>query len=59
MYSRNYITFRKNRYEKHILTNKHLKQYEKNKENSENEHICLHCNKSYKHYKSLLGREKT
>lgn len=56
----NYITFRKNDYEKHILTNKHLKQYEKNKEkNSENEHICLHCNKSYKHYKSLLRHEKT
>lgn len=56
----NYITFRKNDYDKHILTNKHIKQHEKNKgNNSEPIYSCCHCSKSYKHLKSLVRHEKT
>ena len=56
----NYITFRKNDYDKHILTNKHIKQHEKNKgNNTEPIYSCCHCSKSYKHLKSLVRHEKT
>ena len=56
----NYITFRKNDYDKHVLTNKHIKQHAKTQEeNIEPVHVCTHCNKSYKHFKSLYRHEKT
>ena len=56
----NYITFRKNDYDKHILTNKHIKQHAKaQEENVEPVYACTHCNKSYKHFKSLCRHEKT
>ena len=57
----NYITFRKNDYDKHITTNKHRKLVNDDiigNNNSTHEHICQNCNKSYKHYKSLVRHEK-
>lgn len=58
----NYITFRKNDYDKHITTNKHRKLVNTDLtiEKDDNEHhICQKCNKGYKHYKSLVRHEKT
>ena len=56
----NYITFRKNDYDKHILTNKHIKLHDKDKDmNTGTLYSCCHCNKSYKHLKSLVRHEKT
>ena len=55
----NYITFRKNDYDKHILTNKHIKQNEKpNCDAIFETNLCSHCSKSYKHFKSLVRHEK-
>ena len=44
----NYITFRKNDYDKHILTNKHIKLHDKDKDMNTGTLFICHCNKSYK-----------
>lgn len=56
----NYITFRKNDYEKHITTSKHIKKHNIIDGICDDSfHNCSFCSKSYKHFKSLVRHEKT
>ena len=53
----NYRTTRKNDYEKHKTTSKHLRIMNIN-EISKTKHKCCCCNKEYKHQRSLIRHEK-
>ena len=55
----NYITFRKNDYDKHLTTNKHRKLILNNDNVEKKCFYCSKCSKQYKHLKSLTRHQKT
>ena len=55
----NVICSKKNDYERHVLTNKHIGNVQGNKNSAIKDYTCELCKKVYKSRKGLWGHSKT